>query len=463
MSTYESASTTIAAIGTALSNSGISIIRISGDKSLDIINKIFKSSKKLEPNTIIFGKIIDNGKVLDSVLVSYFRAPKSFTGEDVCEINCHGGTQITRQILELVLENGAVLAKPGEFSKRAFLNGKMDLTQAEAVINLINAKTKTETKVATRQLEGELSLKIKSLREELIELLAHIEVSVDYPEYDYDEVEPTYVDNLLDKKISEINSIIDTFEHGRIIKEGVNVAILGKPNVGKSSLLNKLAKYDKAIVTDIPGTTRDIVEESINIGDIVLNISDTAGIRDTDDIVEKIGVEKSLKKLEEVDLVIYMFNVEEDIEESDLKILSKIKNKGLKYITLINKMDKVEKSIFDAFLKKLEQYKFENIIPISVTTGEGVEKLKKCITDIFNTTDLDFEHELIITNSRHKELLKKSVEYLNKAKNEISHNMPIDIISIYIKDAAMYLGQIIGTDVSIDVVNKIFEKFCLGK
>mgnify|MGYP005809437147 FL=1 len=463
MSTYESASTTIAAIGTALSNSGISIIRISGDKSLDIINKIFKSSKKLEPNTIIFGKIIDNGKVLDSVLVSYFKAPKSFTGEDVCEINCHGGTQITRQILELVLENGAVLAKPGEFSKRAFLNGKMDLTQAEAVINLINAKTKTETKVATRQLEGELSLKIKSLREGLIELLAHIEVSVDYPEYDYDEVEPTYVDNLLDKKISEINSIIDTFEHGRIIKEGVNVAILGKPNVGKSSLLNKLAKYDKAIVTDIPGTTRDIVEESINIGDIVLNISDTAGIRDTDDIVEKIGVEKSLKKLEEVDLVIYMFNVEEDIEESDLKILSKIKNKGLKYITLINKMDKVEKSIFDAFLKKLEQYKFENIIPISVTTGEGVEKLKKCITDIFNTTDLDFEHELIITNSRHKELLKKSVEYLNKAKNEISHNMPIDIISIYIKDAAMYLGQIIGTDVSIDVVNKIFEKFCLGK
>lgn len=463
MSTYESASTTIAAIGTALSNSGISIIRISGDKSLDIINKIFKSSKKLEPNTIIFGKIIDNGKVLDSVLVSYFKAPKSFTGEDVCEINCHGGTQITRQILELVLENGAVLAKPGEFSKRAFLNGKMDLTQAEAVINLINAKTKTETKVATRQLEGELSLKIKSLREELIELLAHIEVSVDYPEYDYDEVEPTYVDNLLDKKISEINSIIDTFEHGRIIKEGVNVAILGKPNVGKSSLLNKLAKYDKAIVTDIPGTTRDIVEESINIGDIVLNISDTAGIRDTDDIVEKIGVEKSLKKLEEVDLVIYMFNVEEDIEESDLKILSKIKNKGLKYITLINKMDKVEKSIFDAFMQKLKQYKFENIIPISVTTGEGVEKLKKCITDIFNTTDLDFEHELIITNSRHKELLKKSVEYLNKAKNEISHNMPIDIISIYIKDAAMYLGQIIGTDVSIDVVNKIFEKFCLGK
>ena len=463
MSTYESASTTIAAIGTALSNSGISIIRISGNRSLDIINKIFKSSKKLEPNTIIFGKIIDKGKVLDSVLVSYFKAPKSFTGEDVCEINCHGGTQITRQILELVLENGAVLAKPGEFSKRAFLNGKMDLTQAEAVINLINAKTKTETKVATRQLEGELSLKIKSLREELIELLAHIEVSVDYPEYDYDEVEPTYVDNLLDKKISEINSIIDTFEHGRIIKEGVNVAILGKPNVGKSSLLNKLAKYDKAIVTDIPGTTRDIVEESINIGDIVLNISDTAGIRDTDDIVEKIGVEKSLKKLEEVDLVIYMFNVEEDIEESDLKILSKIKNKGLKYITLINKMDKVEKSIFDGFLKKLEQYKFENIIPISVTTGEGVEKLKKCITDIFNTTDLDFEHELIITNSRHKELLKKSVEYLNKAKNEISHNMPIDIISIYIKDAAMYLGQIIGTDVSIDVVNKIFEKFCLGK
>ena len=315
---------TIAAIATALSNSGISIIRISGKDSLDIISRIFKTKSKLEPNKIVYGKIYKDDDILDTVLVSYFKAPKSYTGEDICEINCHGGNEITREILELVLENGARLATPGEFSKRAFINGKMDLAQSEAVINLINAKTKTESRVASKQLEGNLSSKIKELREDLIELLAHIEVSVDYPEYDYDEVDPENVKVLLNKKIEEINNILSTYEQGRILKEGINVAILGKPNVGKSSLLNKLADYDKAIVTDIPGTTRDIVEETINIGDVVLNISDTAGIRETEDIVEKIGVEKTLKKLEEVDLVIYLFNAEEGMDEKDFDVLSKI-------------------------------------------------------------------------------------------------------------------------------------------
>ena len=233
-------STTIAAIGTALSNSGISIIRISGNNSLNIVNKIFKSSAKLEPNHIIYGKILDNGEVLDNVLVSYFKAPHSYTGEDVCEINCHGGNQVTKEILELVLESGATLAEPGEFSKRAFLNGKMDLSQAEAVINLINAKTKTESRIAAKNMEGDLSKKIRELREELVELMAQIEVSVDYPEYDYEEVEPTSIISLLDKKISQIQHILDTYEHGKYIKNGVNVAILGKPNVGKSSLLNTL-------------------------------------------------------------------------------------------------------------------------------------------------------------------------------------------------------------------------------
>ena len=332
-------STTIAAIGTALSNSGISIIRISGKDSLSIINKIFKTNHEIEPNTIVFGKILKNNEFIDNVLLSYFKAPHSYTGEDVCEINCHGGTQITRQILEIVLENGARLAEPGEFSKRAFLNGKMDLSQAEAVINLINAKTQTETRIAAKNLEGNLSKKIIELREELVELMAKIEVSVDYPEYDYEEVEPTSIIELLDKKVNEINNILNTYEHGKYIKNGVNVAILGKPNVGKSSLLNNLANYDKAIVTDIPGTTRDIVEETINLGDIVLNISDTAGIRDTDDIIEKIGVEKSLKILEEMDLVIYIINGEDGISKEDFKILSKIQNKGLKYILAINKID----------------------------------------------------------------------------------------------------------------------------
>jgi tRNA modification GTPase len=454
---------TIAAVGTALSNSGISIIRISGNDSLNIINKIFSSKNILQPNNIIYGNISRDGEVLDNVLVSYFKAPKSFTGEDVCEINCHGGNEITREILELVLDSGAILAEPGEFSKRAFLNGKMDLSQAEATINLINSKTRLEARIASKQLEGEVSTKVKELREDLVYLLAQIEVSVDYPEYDYDEVENRYVISLLNNKISEINKIINSYEQGKYIKEGVNVAIIGKPNVGKSSLLNKLAKYDKAIVTDIPGTTRDIVEESINIGDLILNISDTAGIRETDDIIEKIGVEKSLKKLDEVDLVIYILNAEEKTEKDDLELISKIQNKGIKIIVLINKMDKVQKTIFDTFLKELEQIDTKMIMPISVNSGEGIEELKKLIVNIFNKEDLDFEHELIIMNSRQKDLLKKTVNCLIEAKKEIEKDMPIDIISIYIKNATKSLGEIIGMDVSQDVVKKIFEKFCLGK
>ena len=454
---------TIAAIGTALSNSGISIIRISGNKSLEIINKIFKTNSKIEPNTIVYGKLYDGDIHLDNVLVSYFKAPKSFTGEDICEINCHGGTNITKEILEVVLKNGARLAEPGEFSKRAFLNGKMDLSQAEAVINLINAKTSTATRVAASQLDGNVSSRIKELREDLVELLAHIEVSIDYPEYDYEEVENDNVVKLLDNKIGEINNLLETYEHGRYIKDGINVAILGKPNVGKSSLLNKLADYEKAIVTDIPGTTRDIVEETINIGSVILNISDTAGIRDTEDIVEKIGVEKSIKKLDEVDLVIYILSADENIKKTDIEMLSKIQNKGIKLITVINKMDKIEKSIFDTILSELNKIDIKNLIQMSVAKNEGVETLKKEIEKMFLNSDFDYEQELVITNARHKDLLRKSIEYLKLAKNEIDLNNPIDIISIYIKKATSTLGEIIGTDVNIDVANKIFEKFCLGK
>ena len=456
-------STTIAAIGTALSNSGISIIRISGKDSLNIINKIFSSSSKLEPNHIIYGKIIDNGEILDNVLVSYFKAPHSYTGEDVCEINCHGGTQITKDILEIVLENGATLAEPGEFSKRAFLNGKMDLSQAEAVINLINAKTKTESRIAAKNMEGDLSKKIKELREELVELMAQIEVSVDYPEYDYEEVEPTSITSLLDKKISEIKHILDTYDHGKYIKNGVNVAILGKPNVGKSSLLNNLANYEKAIVTDIPGTTRDIVEETINLGNIVLNISDTAGIRDTDDIIEKIGVEKSLKILNEVDLVLYLINGEEGISKEDFQILSKIKNKGIKYIPVINKIDLTKKSILSTIMNELEHNGIKKAVCISAQENDGIDDLKNEITRLFNVSDLDYSHELIITNERHKDLLKKSINYLIDAKNEINLGQPIDIVSIYVKKCTKTLGEIIGADVTQDIISKIFEKFCLGK
>lgn len=456
-------STTIAAIATALSNSGISIIRISGKDSLNIINKIFKSNTNLEPNRIIYGKILDNNEILDNVLVSYFKAPHSFTGEDVCEINCHGGNQITKDILQLVLESGATLAEPGEFSKRAFLNGKMDLSQAEAVINLINAKTRTESRIAAKNIEGDLSKKIRELREELVELMAHIEVSVDYPEYDYEEVEPESIVGLLDKKISEIGHIVDTYDHGKYIKNGVNVAILGKPNVGKSSLLNRLANYEKAIVTNIPGTTRDIVEETINLGNIVLNISDTAGIRDTDDIIEKIGVEKSLKILEEMDLVLYLINGQDRVSKEDFEILSKIQNKGLKYITAINKMDVTEKSILDTITLELVDNGINKPICISVEENVGIDELKNEIINLFDSTDLDYTHELIITNERHRDLLKKAINYLNDAKSEINNGQPIDIVSIYVKKSTKTLGEIIGADVTQDIIAKIFEKFCLGK
>ena len=454
---------TIAAIGTALSNSGISIIRISGNDSLNIIRKIFVSNSKIMPNNIIYGKIVENGKVVDTVLVSYFKNPKSYTGDDVCEINCHGGVQITREILQLVLANGARLAEPGEFSKRAFLNGKMDLTKAEAVINLINSKNTTQARIAANNLEGDLYKKIKEVREELIELMAHIEVSVDYPEYDYDEVENDNVISLLNKKIIEINNILSTYEQGKYIKDGVNVVILGKPNVGKSSLLNTLSRSQKAIVTEIPGTTRDVIEERINIGNIILNLSDTAGIRKTDDFVEKIGVKRSIEKIDEADLVIYLLNVESDIDDEDKEILSKIQNKGIKLITVINKIDKGQKLKFDGILDELKRFGVNEVIKMSVLNNEGIDELKNKIEEIFNTNDLDFENELIITNERHRDLLNKSKEYLEVAKKEIEDNEPIDIVSIVIKNATKSLGEIIGADVNQDIVNKIFEKFCLGK
>lgn len=454
---------TIAAVGTALSNSGISIIRISGKDSINIIRKIFVSNSKIMPNNIIYGKIVENGKVVDTVLVSYFKNPKSYTGEDVCEINCHGGVQITREILQLVLANGARLAEPGEFSKRAFLNGKMDLTKAEAVINLINSKNTTQARIAANNLEGDLYKKIKEVREELIELMAHIEVSVDYPEYDYDEVENDNVISLLNKKIVEINNILSTYEQGKYIKDGVNVVILGKPNVGKSSLLNTLSRSQKAIVTEIPGTTRDVIEERINIGNIILNLSDTAGIRKTDDFVEKIGVKRSIEKIDEADLVIYLLNVESDIDDEDKEILSKIQNKGIKLITVINKIDKGQKLKFDGILDELKRFGVNEVIKMSVLNNEGIDELKNKIEEIFNTNDLDFENELIITNERHRDLLNKSKEYLEIAKKEIENNEPIDIVSIVIKNATKSLGEIIGADVNQDIVNKIFEKFCLGK
>jgi len=454
---------TIAAIGTSLGTSGINIIRLSGENSLNIIKQLFNNYSKLSPNSIIYGNLIDNGVFVDNVLISYFKAPNSFTGEDICEINCHGGTYITKEILELVIRNGAEIATPGEFSKRAFLNGKMDLSEAESVIDLINAKTKTEARIATEQLCGQLFDKIINLREKLIEILAQVEVSIDYPEYDNVEVDKNHVLNLLELEILEINKLINSYEEGKYIKNGINVAILGRPNVGKSSLLNKLAKYERVIVTDIAGTTRDIVEETINIGDIILNISDTAGIRDTEDIIEKIGVSKSIKKIDEVDLVIYILNVEEDLSKEDIDMISKIQYKGIKYIVVINKMDKCEKLIFNTFTAKLSQNNINNTVNISIYENTGIDILKAKILSMFFNDNLNNTNEVMIVNERHKELLQNSIEFLKSARNDVLSDMPVDIISIQIKESAKKLGEIIGKDVSQDIVDTIFTKFCLGK
>ena len=454
---------TITAIATALGNKGVNIIRISGDKSLEIISKIFNNYSKLKPNSIIYGDLIYKKNIVDNVLVSYFKAPYSFTGEDIIEINCHGGTYITKKILDIILEYGAVLATPGEFSKRAFLNGKMDLSKAESVIDLINAKTSLEAKVATNDMTGKLFSEVKILREKIIEMLAHIEVSVDYPEYDYEEVENENLKTLLNEEIIKIDKLINSYDEGKFIKNGINVAILGKPNVGKSSLLNYLSGIERAIVTDIAGATRDTIEETINIGDVILNITDTAGIRETNDAIEKIGVEKSLKKAEEVDLIIYMLNANEKIENNEKKLISKIQNNTSKIIYVINKMDEVEKSILDVFLEQLKEISIINTINISVKNGYGINNLKNEIVKLFLSDEIFSSNEVIIVNQRHKDLLKKCNELLIDTKEQIDNNMPIDLISIKFKQAAKNLGEIIGSDVNSDVINKIFEKFCLGK
>ncbi len=454
---------TIAAIGTAIGNSGISIIRISGKDSLKIISNIFSNYKKLTPNSIHYGKIIDDGKILDNVLVSYFESPNSFTGEDICEINCHGGTYITKKILDVVIKNGASLAAPGEFSKRAFLNGKMDLSEAESIIDLINSKTELEAKIASDQLNGKLKDDVENIRADIVNILAHIDVNVDYPEYDYEELSIDSLSTFINDKLEKIKLMIDTYEQGKYIKNGVNVVILGKPNSGKSSLLNNLSKKNRAIVTDIEGTTRDVITETVDIGGLILNLNDTAGIRDTEEKIEKIGVEKSLEMLEISDLILYIFDPSKKIEEKEIKLISKIENKGFKIIYLINKIDEYEKSIFDTFMNEIKKYTQNNILKISVKENLGIEELKRQIKQMFLKDELDHFSENIIVNSRHKELLSKSYYMLNKAKEEISENVPIDMVSLNIKEAGKYLGKIIGKDISEDVSNEIFNKFCIGK
>ena len=448
---------TIAAISTPPGVGGIGIIRISGDNALNVAKRIFKAKNKSEikPFTIRFGYVVDeNQNALDQVLVSYFKSPKSYTGEDVIEINCHGGNVSTREILELVLKNGARLAEPGEFTKRAFLNGKLDLTQAEAVIELINSKSDKESKASYKQLEGLLGAKIKEIKQGIIDLLVDIEANIDYPEYDIEEVRRERIYNVLSTNVSKLETLEKSFESGKILRDGVSTVIIGKPNVGKSSLLNRLVKEDRAIVTEIAGTTRDTIEEYITIRGIPLKLVDTAGIHETDDIVESIGVNKSKKAIDESELVLLMLDATRELSKEDEELLEATKNK--KRIILINKIDADKKINKDMF-------KSDKVIEMSTKTLAGIEELEETIEEMFNISELNIENEIVITNVRHKNLIHKAAEEIKNAIVSIKNGLPIDMLSIDLQEALQNLGEITGESISEEVVKGIFAKFCVGK
>lgn len=453
---------TIAAISTAPGNAGIGIIRLSGDDCFKILQKIFKPKNKgeIKGYTIKYGNIVksENDEIIDEVLVSYFVAPKSYTKENMCEINSHGGIVVENQILEECLKNGAVLAEPGEFTKRAFMNGRIDLSQAEAVIDIINSKTEKEMMVAQRHLEGSLSKKIKDIQGEILNLMADIEASIDYPEYDIEETTNKKINDTLNSVEEKLLKLKNSFENGKILKEGIKTAIIGKPNVGKSSLLNLILGENRAIVSDIEGTTRDTIEEYINIKGIPLKIVDTAGIRKTNDEVEKIGVERSINNISDAELIIALFDDSRTFDDQDQKILDLIE--GKKTIILINKIDLGKNLIKEN--EKLKKFK-NNIIEFSTINETGLDKLYNKIEELFKLNELDCENTEIITNNRHKQQILYALEDVAKGRESLETHMPVDITAICLKDILERLAEITGENVSEDIINETFKKFCLGK
>lgn len=447
---------TIVALATAMGISAINIIKLSGKDAIKIVNKIYKGKdlSKVETHTINFGHIVDKDEYVDEVLVSVFKSPKSYTSEDVVEINCHGGIAATNKIMELVLQNGARLAEPGEFLKRAFLNGKVDLIKAESVQDLIFAKTESARKMSIKGIDGTLSKLIKNLRKDIMEIIANIEVNIDYPEYD----DALIITNkILKEKLNQIkiklSKIYEQSKNGKMIKEGINIGIVGKPNVGKSSLLNYLIQENKAIVTNIEGTTRDIVEGSIILNGIQVNFLDTAGIRNTKNYIEKIGVEKSLNVFNEADLLLVILDNSKEFSEDDKKIIKKTKTKKVIYV--VNKTDlktKLEKD----FLPK------EKTLEISIKTDTGINKLKEKIIEELglNNIEQDFTY---LSNSRQIALIKKCLEIIKEIEKSNSENIPVDFIEIDLRNLWNTLGEIIGETYKEELLNEIFSKFCLGK
>ena len=405
-----------------------------------------------------YGHIVENNEIIDEVLVTYFKKPKSYTTEDMCEINTHGGNIVTRKILELCLKNGANLAEPGEFTKRAFLNGRIDLLQAESVIDVINAKSEREAKTGIKQLEGMLSKKINEIKQEILDVMVNVDVSIDYPEYDVEEVTYQEISNMLTSVKEKLEKLEKSFDNGKLIKEGIKTAIIGKPNAGKSSLLNAILKEDRAIVTEYEGTTRDTIEEFVNIEGIPLKLIDTAGIRNAKDEVEKIGIAKSREIAKEADLIIAIFDSTKELSPEDLEILNLIK--GKKSIVILNKID------LNAILSENDD-RFtnvsENILKLSALNGEGLEKLYETISKMFSLNEINLDNEIVITNLRHKNLISKALINVKKSEEAVEQNMPVDIIAIFIKDILEDLGNITGDVVTDDIINEIFSKFCLGK
>lgn len=450
---------TICAIATSQGVGAIAIIRVSGEDSIKIVNKIFKGKdlEKVQSHTINYGHIVDNDKIIDEVLVSVMKAPKTYTTEDTVEINTHGGISPTNRVLELLLENGCRLAEPGEFTKRAFLNGRIDLLEAEAVMDMINSKTETQRQMASNQLNGKVSNLINDLRSDMAQIISNINVNIDYPEYDdvdimTNEILLPKINNLKTK----IEKILQESKNGKIIKEGINTSIIGRPNVGKSSLLNALLNEDKAIVTDIAGTTRDIVEGQINLNGILLNIIDTAGIRKTDDKIEAIGVEKSFQMINKSDLILLMLNANEKLTKDIEDIIDKIKDK--KFLIIINKID---------LENKLDRSKINipknKIVELSILEDKGIDNLKNKIIDMFNIAEIETKDPTYLNNTRSISILKNCLNSIKEVEKGINNNLPIDMIELDIKNIWEELGKINGTYYEEELLDEMFSRFCLGK
>ncbi len=446
---------TIAAISTAQGVGAISIIRVSGVDAIKIVSKIFSNKNFLDApsHTIHYGYILDNNEKVDEVLVSIMRAPRTFTKEDVVEINAHGGIMTTDKILELLLVNGCRLAEPGEFTKRAFLNGRIDLTEAEGVMDLINSKTDISRKIALNQVGGKVSSMISKLRDELAGIIANIEVNIDYPEYeDIEEMTIEKINSNLSELESKIDKILKESKNGEILTNGIKTAIVGKPNVGKSSLLNRLIGEEKAIVTDIQGTTRDSVEATLRIDNLILNLIDTAGIRKTDDVVESIGVDKSLKLIDEADLILFVVNYNEKLSHDDLVILDKLKDKN--YITIVNKTD---------LDKKIDDDKLSNVVYVSALNDENIDEIGNKIKKLFNLEKIEMTDLTYLTSARSGAILRKVLESVKAVRKGIEENYPIDMVEIDLKNIWNLLGEIIGESYDEELLDQLFSRFCVGK